>query len=415
LVSGEHPVLIQDCVVKGFEYKAFTAGAARADRFALACGDGLAIVAAETFALAVHDGRNPHNVIDAVQVGDTETFIVAADSHDHVNLCVTTHPLADPQLAVIVDCPGAYVGMTALSFHDMNYIAVIFGNHLRVYEVRDGHLEVRSNLDLGAVPFAIERFKQCLLVAFPQTVELYLPELVSASDVHLRKVSEIATQGSASCIACDDDILAVADELQSMILYNFNETTNKFRENARNCSDLGIQFCRQRGDDYFAIDTTGSFYHMAIADTKNLESYDLIILASCNLGQRATAMAVLPAKDPHLLIATESGQYIEVVAFTPPPRFEELYSSIEMHVQSLGRFSSRAYRTVMIGNYLFPSPVIPVLDLVKIFIHLDEVAQERIAGSVGMSIQEARQICAQVLDCGFPTRRQGAFPTGRDD
>jgi hypothetical protein len=399
-VSGERPVLIQDGVVKGFEYKAFTAGAADGDTFALVCGDRLAIVAGEEFAMAVHDDRNALNVIDAVQVGDAETFVVATEASGRVTLGVAAHPLAHPQPTVRDDGADAYVGMAAIAFDDMNFVAVVFGKRLRLFEFGNRHLEVRSNLELDAPPFAIEAFEQRLLVAFPHKIELYQPEVVSASDVRLRKISEMATQGSAACVTCDDDIVAIADELQSIVLYNFDETTNKFGENARNCFDLGMRLCRLRGDDYFAIDTAGHFYHMAIGETKNLESYDLIILASCNIGQRATALAVLPAKEPRLLIATESGQYLEVVSFAPPPRFDELYRAIETHVQSLGRFGSRAYRTVMMGNYLFPSPVVTVLDLVKMFVRLDARPQGVIAASAGMSVEEARDICGQVLACG---------------
>jgi hypothetical protein len=89
------------------------------------------------------------------------------------------------------------------------------------------------------------------------------------------------TQGSASSVTCDDDVLATADKLQFVVLYNFTDSTIKFVENARNTFDLGMNLCAMQGDDYFAI--------------------DLIVLSCCNLGHRATAITMFPSQTPRLL------------------------------------------------------------------------------------------------------------------
>jgi hypothetical protein len=144
---------------------------------------------------------------------------------------------------------------------------------------------------------------------------------------------------------------------------------------------------------------------MSIGETQNLESSDLIVLSCCNLGGRVTAIAVLPSDTPRLLIATESRQYIEVVSFVSSPNFETIYTALETHVQSLGRLSSSAYRTVALGHCLFPAPVMPSLDLLKMFMQLDESAQATIVSAVGMNVDDARAICAEVLSCVRPIQK----------
>jgi hypothetical protein len=397
LVPGERPILIQDGVVKGVEYRAFAAAAARDGYFALLSHERLAIVTPQAFAMAVHDDRNSVNILDAVQIAASEQFAVVCAQEGRIQIGIAVHPLSQPRIAIDEPSRGRYIGIASVAFESQRFVAVLFAQHLKLYEFGDRLLEIRSTLDLDKVPFAIEPFEQRLLVAFQEKVELYQPEVVSASDVRLRKISEMITQGSACCVTCDEDMVAVADELQSVVLYNFNDSTNKFGENARNTFDLGVRLCCMHGDDYFAIDNSGNFYQMAIGETKNLESYDLIVLACCNLGHRATAMIILPTKVPRLLIATESGQYIEVISFLPPPGFENLYAAIENQVQSLGRLNSRMYRTVMLGHYLFPAPVMPTLDLLKMFMQLDESSQTTIVNTIRFSLEDAKAICTQVL------------------
>jgi hypothetical protein len=55
------------------------------------------------------------------------------------------------------------------------------------------------------------------------------------------------------------------------------------------------------------------------------------------------------------------------------------------------------YRTVLLGPYLFPAPVMPALDLLKMFMQLDESTHTVIASPVGISLDEARAICIDVL------------------
>jgi hypothetical protein len=396
-VPGECSVQIHDAVVKGIEYHAFTAAASCGDRLALVCHDRLAIVVTEDFTTSVHDDHNCVNIIDAIQIADSDTFIVVTSEDNRLQLGIAPHPLSQPR--VVIDDPSRhdYIGIASVSSETRRFVGVIVGQSLKLFEFSGHLLEVRSTLNLDHLPFAIELFGQRFLVAFSDKIELYQTEIVSASDVHLRKISEMPTQGSASFVTCDDEIVAIADEVQSVVLYTFTDSTNKFEESARCTSELGVHLCAMRGDDYFVIDHSGNFYQMVIGETKNIESYDLIVLSCFSLGNRATAIQILPSDTPRLLIATETGQYMEVVSFLPPPEFDNLYTLIEGQVQSLGRLNSRMYRTVMIRDYLFPAPLATTLDLLKMFMKLDEASQMAILRPAGIRLEDARTICTQVL------------------
>jgi hypothetical protein len=234
LVSGERPILIQDRVVKGIEYHGFTAGAACDDRYAIVSHERLAIVIPDDFVISVQHDLNSLNVIDAIQVEDNEKFVVVTAHDNQIQLGISAHPLARPQFVVNKPIRDKYSGIASISFEDQRFVGVLLGQSLTLYEFSDQLLEIRSHLVLDKVPLAIESFQHRFLVAFPEKVELYQTMVVSASDVRLRKICEMPTQGSASCVTCDNEIIVIVDDLQSVVLYDFSDSTNKFGENARN-------------------------------------------------------------------------------------------------------------------------------------------------------------------------------------
>jgi hypothetical protein len=325
LLSGERPVLVQDLALKGFEYQGFTKGASRGAELALVCGDRLAVVRGTGFSMVVRDDQTLLNVLDAMLIPDSAKFIVVTEQGGRTNLGIADHPTSRPRHVVSVR-PGEYVGIALIIFERMTIAAVVLATHLVVYEFCDDLLQMRSEVTLPSTPIAIESFGQRFIVAYPETFTLYQPDIISASDVKLKKVTDTPTLGASSCITCSDEIVAVTDELQSMVLYSFDESTHTFAEVARNTVDVGMSICRMRGDDYFCVDGTGNLYQMVIGETKNLESNDLVIMSCCNLGRPVKAMTVLQAR---LIIGTDVGQYIEILSFDRSPEFEQLYEAIE--------------------------------------------------------------------------------------
>ena len=96
-----------------------------------------------------------------------------------------------------------------------------------------------SNLQLEKVPFQITSFNSKFIVAFTEEFQLFELDFVSHSNIMLKNITKMLTQGSTSCISNDDEFVAVCDELQSLVLYYYDDTSNKFSEHARNCIDFG--------------------------------------------------------------------------------------------------------------------------------------------------------------------------------
>jgi hypothetical protein len=347
------------------------------------------------FKMSVREDRFDFKVIDSIQLTDTEKFILAIERDPEIELGISDHPTALPIRTIKMQ--EKYLGMASIVFDGMAFVAVLSQMSLKLFEFTGDALQPRSRLSLSSPSFGIEAFGQRFLIGSASLFQLFEPEVMSASDVRLRKVTEMQTQGSSSCVTCDDDIVAVADELQSLVLYSFNESTNKFTEVARGCFDMGLGICRMRGDDYFCVDNAGNFLQMAIGETKNLESSDLTIVSRCSLGTAARAMTVLQAKTPRLLIRTDAGQYIEIVSFAPSQKFVALYTAVETMVQSLGRFGSRRQRMVMVEHFVVPGSVVYDLDLLALFLKLDEKNQAAICERVDIRVQEAHEICDQML------------------
>ena len=415
IISGERPVLIQNMIVKGIESSEFSKGAFSNNRLALVDDEILNLCFVTGYSMTVHEDKSPNNIIDVISIAhqqkdentlSSSNFVVAYREDDNILFSVVEHPLSTLRPTLTKPGAKAYVGMASISFKSKRFVAIIIGSHLILYEVSDELLQERSNLDIGKIPFQISSYGSKFVVAFTDEFQLYEPDVVSHSDIRLKKITNMSTQGSTAWISNDDEFVAVCDELQSLVLYGYDEKISKFSENARSCIDFGLTKCLISVDDYFCVDHSGNFFQMQIGDTKNVESSDLDILSCCALGEPVSAMITFqnPRKESDesstkILIGTHSSQYIEVVKFDkdPPHEFKILYEEIEKSVYSLGKLSSRGHRTVLIGDFILNCPVMYNFDLIKIFLELDPANQEAIANNIGMSVEAATQICNSIL------------------
>lgn len=438
IVAGECPVLIHDLVVNGIEYHGFKDGAVSDDKFCLIHDDSLSLCRPSHFAITVHEEKSSDDIIDAVQITNPAkatnstslyNFVVASNNQDgHFSLSVVEHPLStlhptwpkeDEQLIGLKD-DESYIGMASIVTDDpMKFLAVIYGQHLILFEVSDDMLLKRSQIDLKSKPFQISTYGNKIIVGFNNEFILYEPEIISHSDIQLKELTDMQTDGATSYISNDDELVAVADELQSLVLYVYDPKPNKFTEHARNCINFGLSICRVAVDDYFVIDYNGNLFQMQIGNSNNTESRDLDIHSCCALGEPCTSMIVLsyPKKDKDavdeidksngetdkdtqtkLLIGTQSSQYIEVLSFNATEDFEHLYRTIEREVQTVGRMTSGAHRTVLINNsYMLPCPIMYNFDLLKMFLDLDDESRAQIASMAGIDVNVAGDMCRHFL------------------
>ncbi|OHT10955.1 hypothetical protein TRFO_19527 [Tritrichomonas foetus] len=414
IISGENPILIQNLMLKGFKFPYFLKGSHSNNKFALADDSKLTICLGKGFSMTVHEDRSfENNIIDTIQIANPNkdesvrgpNFVVATRKGKSLSLYVAEHPLSNLTHVITKEEVEPYIGMASIYFNSMKFVAIIFGQHLILFELCDDNLQERSKLDLSKVPFQISAFGSKFIVAFTDEFQLYEPDVVSHSDIRLKKLTNMLTQGSTSCLSNDDEFVAVCDELQSLVLYAYDDSSNKFCENARNCIDFGLSMCRVSVDDYFCVDHCGNFFQMQIGETKNIESSDLDILSCYALGDCISSMIVFqtPKKDSEeetatkLLIGKQNSQYLEVVKFDPPEQFKLLYTEMEKEFQSLGRLSSRGHRTVLFDNYLPQCPTMYNFDLLKMYLELDENSQQIIATHSLMNVQTAKQICDSLL------------------
>ena len=364
------------------------------------------------YAMTVHEDKSMNNVVDTIKIVSNPNeednrlnFIVATRDGENFSLSVVEHPLSTIHPAITKREYIPYVGMTSIVCKNMKFVAIIFGSNLTLFEVSDELLQERSNLDLGKVPFQITSFNSKFIVAFTEEFQLFELDFVSHSDIRLKKLTTMLTQGSTSYISNDDEFVAVCDELQSLVLYAYeDDALNKFSEHARNCMDFGLSICKVSGEDFFCADHNGNFFQMQISESKNIESSDLDILSCCALGEAVSAMLVFgsPKKESEdnqtkVLIGTKSSQYIEVINFRPTDEFLALYFEIEKSVQSLGRLTSRSNRTVLIENFMLPCPVMFNFDLIKFFLELDEEQQLAIAEEAKLPIELVMEIAESIM------------------
>lgn len=326
-------------------------------------------------------------------------FIVVAESTDGVVIGIADHPLTaqieDPH--ELSHELGSFVGLAAISNSDLKLVAVLFTNNLILFEYVDHTLQQRSVMPLKFQPFCIEAFNnQHFILGYRRMFQLYSPDVISCSVIELRKVCEVLTQGSAVHYSCDDDMVAVADELESIVLFAFNKKDNKFMESARNCVSLRPVMCRMRGDDYFCVDKAGAFSHLSIARSKNVESSDLAVTFSGNISQSVVSM-VLFQEELKLIAATSLGQYVEIVLFKPSQEFEVLYGVLENHIRTIGNAASLLHRTVMRGSIVAPGQTMYNLDLLNMFTKLAPEQKEGLAKLAEMTVEDAMTICAGVL------------------
>jgi hypothetical protein len=395
VICGEQPVIFQDGVIKGFEHKPFSSGCNNGSNFALVAGDELCLCSADHFSMSVHDSRCPLNIIDGLQIGSK--FVMAVSEENAIWIGISDHPL---DACVRVDGVwNEYTGMATIEHNGKRFLAVLFGRTLVLFEFSDGLLQVRSSTLLDNLPISITAFEERFIVGFPRRFSLFETDLVSLNDIRLRKVSDMVSQGSTRAIQCDDEVVAVCDSLQSLVLYTFDDGKNKFNEIARNCMDLRLELCACDNDFFFCIDGRGRLFQMAISETHNMDSADLMIVANCNLGGQATVMGLTGSR---VLIGMQSGEFLEVFQFlSEMPRkrelFESLYRQIEKDVQTIGKFNSRMHRVVMIGRFVMKTEVMFDLSLLSIFLKLDEGSQGTICAKAGVDIGEARSICEEIL------------------
>lgn len=412
IVAGERPVLIQNLVVKEIEYAGFKGGACRTDKIVLIHDDSISFCYPSGYAMTVHEDKSTIDVVDTIQIMSNAkesdnrlNFIVASREGENLSLSVVEHPLSTIHPTFTIKEEEPYIGMASIVCNNMKFVAVIFGTLLILFEVSDELLQERSKLQLGKIPFQITSFNSKFIVAFTEEFQLFELDFVSHSDIKLKKITNMPTQGSTSCISNDDEFVAVCDELQSLVLYAYDDVTNKFSEHARNCFDFGLSICRVSVDDYFCVDHSGNFFQMQISESRNIESSDLDILSCCALGEGASAMLVFcsPKKETEdnqtkVLIGTHSSQYIEVISFKPTDQFISLYNEIEKEFQSLGRFSSRSHRSVIVqDNFMLPCPIMYNFDLIKMFLEIDDKLQAIIAEGAKMTVEEAQELSEQIL------------------
>lgn len=441
IVAGERPVLIQNLTVKEIEYSGFKGGACSEDKIVLIHDDSISFCHPSGYAMTVHEDKSSVNVIDTIQIVNNSkenesrlNFIVASQDEKGYSLSVVEHPLSTIHPTITKPNDKPYIGMSSISCNGMKFVAVIFGDHLILYEVSDELLLERSNLQLEKVPFQITSFNSKFIVAFTEEFQLFELDFVSHSNIMLKNITKMLTQGSTSCISNDDEFVAVCDELQSLVLYYYDDTSNKFSEHARNCIDFGLSICRVSIDDYFSVDHAGNFFQMQISESKNIESSDLEICSCYALGESATAMLVFgenesdekptkeseekqtkeseekPTKDSDekplkvqedkqtkVLIGTQSAQYIEVISFKPSDEFVALYNEIERNVQSLGRLSSFSHRAVLVDNFMLPCPTMYNFDLIKMFLELETEQQNIIVEAAKLPLEQAIEISEQIM------------------
>lgn len=399
IVTGEKPVLLDGTVVKGCDFPSFTCGTIMDSSMALLSEDKLSLCTSNGFGMSVRQESLTTHIIDAKPITDTTKFVVVFESQGTISLAIADHPLTSICRSVIdIDSSyGAFIGLASICKENMKLVVVVFGKNLVVYEVSDDVLQKRSELAVAAIPFCIESFGDGFVVGYRSSFHFYEPEIVSRSDVRVKKVTEVLTQGSSSFINCDESLVAVADELQSLVLYEYDETTCKFTEIARNCLDLGLACCCMRGDDYFCADKAGNFFRLVIGETRNLESCDLVIVGCCHIGQTVRSMVTFSGDDLKLLLGTEFGQYVEVVTFEHDKSFEALYGQLEVQLQSIGKFNAKMYRSVKLGQFLPPARVLYDVGVLILFMHLDEHVQESLCGKVGLELETAKELCDAVL------------------
>ena len=400
IVTGEKPVLIDGAVLKGCDFDSFTCGTVTGNSMALLSDEKLYLCTSRGFSMSVHEEVLQNNIVDAAYIEEENKFIVVSESKGRMSLSISSHPLTSLSSSVTDLDPsyGAYVGIAAVCKDDMKLVVIVLGKNLLVYQLSDNLLHKRSELAVHAVPFCIHSFCEGIIVGYRTSFHFYAPDVVSRSDVRLKKVTEVLTQGSSSFISCDESIVAVADELQSLVLYEYDDTTCKFTEHARNCVDLGLISCCMRGDDYFCADSKGNFFRMVIGETKNVESCDLIIVGCCHIGEPVRSMCVFAGEEVRLLLATELGQYIEVIGFDPEPPLHALYQQLEWQLQSIGKFNARIYRAVKLGQFIPPSPVFYDIGVLRLFMSLDKPTQATICSKSGVDVDTACQCCEKLLD-----------------
>ena len=399
VVTGEKPVLIEGPIVKGFEFHSLTKGSVCENNVALLSEDKLYLCTSLGYGMMVREERLETDILDIEPMPDSTKFAIAVECDRSISVGIAEHPMGATLNPVVPigDSYGDYIGIASSPGDGNALIAVLFSQMLLLYEF-DGHfLQKRSELPLANRPFCILSFRQGFIVGFRQSFHLYEPDVVSRSDIRLRKTTEMMTQGSSSYIDCDESIVAVADQLQSLVLYDYDEETSKFAEVARHCSTLGLSCCKMRGDDYFCADNNGNFYRLVIGDTQNLDSSDLVIVSCCNLGQKVLSIGIFSSKEPRLLIGTQLGQYMEMVSFAPSKDLDILYKQLSLQVQSLGKFNLTSYRTVVIGHVIPRARVLYDLGMLGVFLRLDPRLQNAICSKIGINLQTAREICLNML------------------
>ena len=399
IVCGDDPVLLDGPALKGIEFDEFTHAASFEDLFVFSSHDKLFVCTSMGFGLSVREESLACDILDVEPMQDSNKFAITLRSENLIVVGMSDNPLATSLHPSIIfdDSYGVYVGITSC-LNDATYlISIVFSKALLLYDFSDNTLQKRSELPFSSSPFCVLPFRQGFLVGFRTVFHLYQPDFVSRSDIRLKKITEMLTQGSSSYIDTDESIVAVADQLQSLVLYEYNEDTCKFTEAARHCADLGLSCCKMRGDDYFCADNNGRFFRLVIGETRNLESCDLVIAGCCTIGQVVRSIGVLSSKDCKLILGTELGQYIEVITFQHPRSLAVLYDQLSQQAQSLGNFHLRSYRTVVLSHAIPHVPILYDLDLLHAFLRLDARLQEMVSTKAGLTAQAARQICLDTI------------------
>jgi len=340
--------------------------------------------------------RSFNYVLDAFYMSLINMYCVVYSQNDKLSIGLSDHPLFDQkniQITELVD--NGYIGMTSVISGEIEFLAVLVSKKLLLYQPISGVLHPRSVVVFENQPQKLAQINNLFVVAFENELLLYSHEIISSSHVKLTKILSHPTQGSTSSISVNESRIAIGDELESVVVYtcDFESDPPKFKETLRNSNVLGITNVIWKGDDLLAADKNGCIYSMQSSEQKNMVANEILITASYNIGTPITAMIL---QDDHVYIGTASGQVFRMIELQDSPDMEALLNTIESSTKSLGNLLPSSQTQVIHMGCKLPQRIAN-LQLISMFLQLQEEEQALIAEKCGFSIDTALSICNGLL------------------
>jgi len=392
LITGKYPLIFKDDVFYAFPCS-FLFGTIRENIIIYYESGYITISEIEFEKMLVRSYDTKDEIVDIVDIDGGENIVVLQQKSDHLSLSVSSHPLISHNscCAICTTQKQKYISMCTLEISNGILLFVLFEKIIMVYEISHGELLNICNHQLDNTAVYINRFVGNIIVGFSSEIHVYFPEIISLTCAKLKLVSSTPTFGSSSCFSVDDDMIAIGDEIESILLLQYNQEKSLFSEIARNTFSISIYSILLLGSLIYCSDENGNLFILKNNDIQNFCSIELDLVSSINIGEKITTI-YNSQRFKAIFLGTESGQLLYISDFLIDQSLVPLIELTEKTIESIGGFSPQTQRIVLHNSFCVTRSKIFDFQIMKYFLELDESIQRSLCSQCGLDYEKAIEL-----------------------